>query len=478
MKKESQVDFYVCKLKNIAQVNINKKNYETSMAAVSACADILYRCNQYYMDDDLENFVDDISNSIYVLNDYHSENNTVLFYDGFGLDLRGWSISFVRNLTLCGYQLVYVTKKEARGKIPHIQQELKANMAEYINTNNYKTHIEELNKVFIKYKPKTAFFYTVPNDVAGAAVFKAYERKVNRIQIDLTDHAFWLGAKAVDLFFESRDIGARIAVHERDVDAKNIIRLDCAPYINNDICSTKLPFDIEKERYVFSGGSLYKTLGDDQLLYYKALREMLNYDKNIKFLYAGTGDSSQMKILMYEFPERVFLIDERSDFFRLIENAEFYLNTYPMFGGLMMRYAALAKKLPLTLKHDDDADGVLFNQKKLGIEFEKYEEFVLEIKKVISDTEYRKKKELEIYDSVINDETFQRNLRLLIESGTTEFEYEELPPINTERFRKEYLERFDEWEDMKCVIAKKINKSLFKYFPLIFFRKVYKYIRR
>lgn len=43
-------------------------------------------------------------------------------------------------------------------------------------------------------------FYTTPNDVAGALVFNRFKDLVTRIQIDLTDHAFWLGINSVDYF--------------------------------------------------------------------------------------------------------------------------------------------------------------------------------------------------------------------------------------------------------------------------------------
>ena len=55
-----------------------------------------------------------------------------------------------------------------------------------------------------------------------------------------------------------------------------------------------------------------------------------------------------------------------------MEKCTLYLNTYPMFGGLMMRYAAMAGKIPITLKHGKDADGILIDQSKRKIEYASY----------------------------------------------------------------------------------------------------------
>lgn len=101
-----------------------------------------------------------------------------------------------------------------------------------------------------------------------------------------------------------------------------------------DRCDTheKLPFDVTKARYIFSGGALYKTLGEEQNTYYKIVDHILQYNKDIKFLYAGFGDDSEMVKILEKYPDRAYLVGERKDYYYLIENCTLYLNTYPMFG--------------------------------------------------------------------------------------------------------------------------------------------------
>lgn len=65
-----------------------------------------------------------------------------------------------------------------------------------------------------------------------------------------------------DYFLESREMGASLAVYKWNVPVNRFIKIDFAPYINLDICSQPFPFDIENEAFIFTGGALYKTLGD------------------------------------------------------------------------------------------------------------------------------------------------------------------------------------------------------------------------
>ena len=62
----------------------------------------------------------------------------------------------------------------------------------------------------------------------------------------------------------------------------------------------------------------------------------------------------------------------------------------------------------------------------------------------------------------------------VIEDNKTDYSHE-FRVMDTKKFRHEYYERFD-FESVILLIAKKKNISLFRYFPDVFIRKVYKYI--
>ena len=460
----------------IAENNVKKGKYECALAALSAYCNIQYNINQVYTDEKAENLVLDIGKRLVKTpKNYKRENNTVLFYDGFGLDLRGWGASFAKALTESDYDLIYVVPSSSKGKIPHIEMEVKKGLGKlvFIEMNHsYVKWIYELSNVFKTYQPKASFFYTTPFDVSGAAVFDAYKGNLLRIQVDLTDHAFWIGVNAFDYAIHSRLPSASNMIYGRGVPLEKIKRMDCCPYINREMDSTPLPFDIEHERYVFSGGSLYKTLGDQDLYYYRIVDHILKEHKKIKFLFAGEGDDSELKKIIEKYPGRAFHIHERSDFIRLFENCIFLLNTYPMFGGLMMRYAAMVGKVPLTLKHGNDHEGLLNDQDKRGIEFDTYEDVIVEADKLIEDEVYRKQKEYDLVGSVMTEEEFTRNVKLLIEEQRTEYSFDKVKEIDTREFRAEYVKRLDPNEMLAKVIPNRKNKVLFSYFPILFLRKL------
>lgn len=465
---------YLRKLIQIAEKTLKKKKYNCAMSALSAYCDIQYMINQNYSDKMAEDLLLHIAAEMVVVSeDYNGKKDTVLFYDGFGLDLRGWAASFAKALSNLGYDLVYVAPFHSKGRIPHIVREIESGKGkiEYIDIgNSYVEHVKALNAVFNKYKPGTAFFYTNPYDVPGAAVFDAYKGKVKRIQVDLTDHAFWIGVNAADYCLESRDMGISNAVYHRGFSNKDIILFDCCPYINRDIDPCALPFDIDHEKYIFSGGALYKTLGDPNLYFYKIIDYILQNHKDMKFLFAGSGDETEITKIIQKYPERMFHIRERSDFIRLIENSVFFLNTYPMFGGLMMRYSAMVGKVPLTLRHNSDHEGILKNQDELGIEFDTYNDLVAEADRLINNNVYRSRLEERLKQAVVTEEEFAGNLKTIIERDS-ESHFEKIEKIDTAVFQAEYVNRLQPQETVINAIAKRRNHNLFRYFPAMFVKK-------
>ena len=456
-----------------------QKKYEDCLTLISIYCNLMYQFNQRYYDADIENIIGELSTNIFQGNvNYNADERVVLFYDGFGLDLRGWAASYIRALGSLNYRVVYATTTNSKGKIPHIIKELGSNIVEYVDmSTTYIKWVKDLFDIFIKYKPCTAFFYTVPNDVSAAVVFNKFANFVDRFQIDLTDHAYWLGVNSVDYFLESREMGAGIAIYNRGIAKEKIIKTDCVPYINNDFYDEGLPFDIEKHKYIFTGGALYKTLGDEEHLYYYIIAKILDEFSDIYFLYAGTGDDSQMQVLIKKYPNRVFLISERPDFYRLIKHCELYINSYPMFGGLMMRYAALAEKIPLTLKHENDADGILENQEELNIVFEDVSELLSEVRRLLEDKDYCKKRSLQVRDSVLTEDVFASNLDCIIKNKKSKFVFDKIEHMDTSEFQSEYVERFN-IEQYYSVCASRMNRRMLFILPRSYIRGILIKIRK
>ncbi|MBP3300555.1 MAG: hypothetical protein J6M34_03530 [Clostridia bacterium] len=462
------------KMKKIARKALVREQYDKVLSAVAVGAELLYSYNQEYCDDEFEEILLSVSDKMFSNRPQwspDSEKKTVLFYDGFGEDTRGLALIFLKGLVRKGYRVVYATVDAARGKQPQIARSTAEYGMEWVYLpcrESYVQWAEALHETFEKYHPHSAFFYTLPYDVTATVVFDHYRDTVKRYQIDLTDHAFWLGKKAFDICLALRDVGSKIAVHYRGIPAEQIRMLPYYAPVDIDAPFEGFPFPMEGRRLVFSGGALYKTLGDKDNLYYKMVDSLLRDHEDLVFLYAGSGDDSQLKRILEKYPDRAFFIAERKDLFQVLKQCVFYLNTYPMFGGMMMNFAARAGKLPLTLKHNNDADGLLFNQKELGIEYDAAEDLLADADRLLSDEAYRQAREAKLSECVITQDRFEENLASLIEKGNTEFPIY-TDPIDTTEFRREYITRFRYKQAVReSILYSSCHRPLIPYFPVIF----------
>lgn len=90
---------------------------------MSACANILYRSNICYKDDYLEEVIQRIASELInsVDENYISDQNVILFWDGFGFNKRGLAQIYLK--ALCKIKkVVYVTFLDRKDKICDIQR--------------------------------------------------------------------------------------------------------------------------------------------------------------------------------------------------------------------------------------------------------------------------------------------------------------------------------------------------------------------
>ena len=454
----------VQKLEYVIDRAIKNGKYEKALQGIAVSSQLHYKWNQSYTNDKLEEqtykLKEKIKKHYNLFNKEEINDNTILFYDGFGLDTRGLALIYLKNLVQLGYKVIYVTNKKAVNKQPEIAKSVKNYNMEWIYISmekDFLSRINELKEIFNKYKPANAFLYSYPYDVSSVLAFELYDGIVTRFKINLTDHAFWLGAKSFDYCIEFREYGGNISRKFRKIDNDKIIMLPYYPIIDKNMEFKGFPFKNEKNyKIIFSGGSLYKTIGENNT-YYKMIETILDNCLDIIFLYAGRGDDSELKKLIIKYPDRVFHIDERKDLYQLMLHIDIYINTYPMIGGLMTQYAAIAGKLPLMLKHNDDGSGVLINQENLGIEYNNKEELLQDLYKLLSDEQYRKDREKKLENSIISEDKFKEELDNIIKNHKSIFEIRNMD-IDTSNFLKSYIERYNYKTEIDCIVAKRKRK--------------------
>lgn len=448
---------------------IDKKQYDDALTLIFSCALLLDATNVYYVDDALEESVREIANGLFsteikrVERD-ELEQDTILFYDGVGLDARGLARIYLEALVQ-DFRVCYVTYADREQEIPGILQTVRENggTVSFISRTRSVETVRQLNAVLRECHAKTFFFYAYSYDVVGPTFMNAYEGILTRYQVNLTDHGFWLGARAIDKCIEFRDYGASISSEYRGIPREKIVKLPFYPKVIPQEFQG-FPFPVaDGQKVVFSGGSLYKTLGEGNK-YYQMVDYILDKHSDVIFWYAGGGDDSELKKCMARHPGRVFHTPERPDLFQILQHVSFYLSTYPICGGLMYQYAAAAGTLPLTLRRDDCNDGFLLNQDALGVIFDTMEELEQEIDRVLTDESYRQARSEQMRIAVIAPEKFSAELRQILVSDTSPQNicYRH---IDTEAFRANYLVNFTEQDMLWLCVRKETVGVMLRYLP-------------
>lgn len=461
------------RLKKKIDSEYRKNRIEKTLCLISTMAGVQYLYNQKYKDDYLEHILKEIAISSGKGIEHRENKDTVLFYDGFGVDNRGLVQIYLKALVTKGFKVVYVTQAETIGMQPQVMSIVnhEPNVVYHYSSQNMTEKIKWLDDIFEKHSFSTAFFYTTPWDVSGTIAFEHLESKCTRFQINLTDHAFWLGINAFDYSLEFRNYGAAISRDYRGIAEEKLLYLPYYPVIRDDIEFQGFPFDTNGKKVVFSGGSIYKTV-DKSNMYYDLVEQIVSGNADVVFVFASFDTNMQLEALMNKYPEQVIHINERKDLIKVLENSYLYLNTYPISGALMLQYAAIAGCIPVTLRRpwDDDTCGILKAEDKLGEIFDDFDSVLAEINKLLSDSDYYNKKKILLADQVISENDFQRELIEIIKKPKSR-RIEQIVSVDTTKFIETYKENITKKQIVDSVINLRAMSNA-RYFPDLFVKKV------
>lgn len=468
MKKDEILNL-IDEMKQAVVREMQKKNYNNALCLISSCAQLLYETNLYYVDQDLENNLKMISKNFYKQECKCCDSNSILFYDGFGLDNRGLAQIYLK--ALCKIRKVYyITYSDRRESIPNILKILQANDGEALFIKRKMAcpikSIHQLQQMVERIRPKDFFFYSTPDDVVGTTILYAYEGKLTRYQINLTDHAFWLGAQCIDKCIEFRSYGANISSEYRHIARNKIALVPFYPIIDYDRKFDGYPFEIRNnQKVIFSGGALYKTFGKGNKYYQIVDYILKNYEDTI-FWYAGFGNCVEMNKIAVKYPNRVYVTSERSDLYEVLKHCYFYLSTYPLCGGLMFQYSVKAGKVPITLRDSEVTDGFLIDQDNLGIQFDSMDDLNREIDHMMNDECYTHEKGEKLKSSVISEKDFNDEIEKLLNDQVSKYEISYVH-IDSSEFQQTYMDNLTN-KSINQILARGDNMVLLRYEPIRF----------
>ena len=129
--------------------------------------------------------------------------------------MKSWDVEFL-------YVYNSNNKKNDNNLVAELENYAKAQIFKIDKSLNNVDQVLALHIKISEYKPEIAFLHMTPWDVNAIAVFFTFNHIV-RYQINITDHAFWLGVGICDYCIEFRNYGANISMEKREIEEKQLL---------------------------------------------------------------------------------------------------------------------------------------------------------------------------------------------------------------------------------------------------------------
>lgn len=295
--------------------------------------------------------------------------------------------------------------------------------------------------------------------------------------INLNDHAFWIGKSMLDYLIEFRSYGSTISIEKRGLKPEQLIYLPFYPIISTNIPFQGFPFDRSGKVVIFTGGAAYKMLSKDNL-FFNNLDDILGDNPDaVALLACGTLESIKERITKMKNKAQVFTTTFRKDIASLFLNSDIYYATYPVSGGLVSQYAAtLSRPIIAYVKEPcalDEIDSVVNYHNNLPIAFNsslKLREYARDLCK---DKNYRMEEGKRLSDSMIKQSEFEA-IFIDMMLGRHRIFNHKLLNIDYDSISKFYLDFHNTYSAGNLIfLIKTLGFNAFIYFPM-YFRKYVK----
>ncbi|WP_332456902.1 glycosyltransferase family 4 protein [Petrimonas sp.] len=477
LDKQDIVSIYN-RIKNLAFLAFNAREFNKCLNYIEISAAIASKFSWTFKDDDYEELIKQLSKCIIKpVENYTSNINRYVFFDSFSYDNKGLSQQYIRALISQSVNFLYITESSAHNYysvqiFTEITKYEKADIFEVPRDIPKLKKIEIIFEQIISYGASKIFMHLSPNAVCPLVAISALPNTIIKYQINLTDHAFWLGTKCLDYSFEFRPYGCTISQKKRGIDASRILLLPFYP-IASEIEFNGFPKECKGKVIIFSGGAYPKILSEDQL-FLNLVKQLLNRNKDAIFLYAGSGDSIQIEkfIRNNDLSKRFILLGNRSDINEVFKNCDIYMSTYPLGGGLMAQFAAMNGKPIISYSTIDKIhswpEETISQWKKIKITYTNIDEFLSFSQLLISDKKYRTSIGEEFRECVISIESFNKTFIQTIMENSNQIPYEN-EEINVNFLFNNQINVENVNNELKIFILKSFKLWTIKISPKIFF---------
>lgn len=411
---------------------IERRDFNTALKYIDIYSffQYLFNLSPDYSDRTQEKFLENIAESCFNSFAIKGDEDIVLFYDYFGFDNRGLTQQYLRALFSKEKRVIYVLEsKNPKFHQTDIYKEL--NIYPYstiyqLEADSYLGKVEEIIQILKKEKPSKIMMHLAPWDVVAYISFYLV-KGLTRYQINLTDHAFWLGVGVTDICLEFREFGANISKKCRKIDTEKIRLLPYYPIINSESEFKGFPEGVKNKKKIFSGSTLYKILGEN-LIFLDLIKRLLELDDDLVFILAGGGNKTAILNYIKEnrLENKFYLIGNRKDISEVIKHSDYYFTTYPFTGGLLSQIAAMSK-VPVfsfsTKKYiGNDLKEIFYKMKNPLEEYDTLDLMVNRFKSVYKDKQFLQNYAEDLSNSMITPQEFSDYLQQIFQ-GENPFQY-------------------------------------------------------
>jgi glycosyltransferase involved in cell wall biosynthesis len=363
-QKEDIIAIYGLLMKR-AHRYAGKGKWLKALADLESAATWAYSFNWIYTDRD----ADSLLKSIAVKTIPQSEINNVVprrcvLVDSFCMDNKGLTQQYMRAMIHNQMEILYICTSKILDNGTDILKELrnysKAELLLFNQTDGDRVKMAlKIAQAIKDYSPSSVFLHIAPWDTTALMACCSVKGAII-YNINLTDHAYWLGASFLDYNLEFRPYGMTVSLERRGLKSEQLLPLpfySIKPLSKVFIGFPPMPENAVK---IFTGGALYKMLGKNDVFFHM-MERLLSISPDVYILVAGFEPNKLFseKCAQLTGHNRILLIGPRKDIDAVFENCDIYLSTYPISGGLMTQYAAAHGKPILAYRTKDDSENAI-----------------------------------------------------------------------------------------------------------------------
>jgi hypothetical protein len=462
---------------DIAKMSLKKNNLAASLNYIKTAISIAYHFPFIYCDDELENTLCSLASKlVYYKSGSLPATDKIIFYDSFGFDFQGLTQQYVRAFISAEMKFLYILESENNINSQILSELNSYNKCEILILKNNLNEIEKiklLSNRIMDYNPSKIFLHLSPVSIVGFCAFTLFTNCV-RYLINLTDHSFWVGKKCFDYCIEFRNYGINISINERKISKKKLIYYQYYPILNNNCGKYETnKFDLYKDKVkIFTGGSLYKYYGENNIFFEILKRILIENENAIVFIFGRGNNKPFLKFINENcFQNKVFLLGHRTDYSILVSEADLYITSYPIGGGLMPLIAA-SNKIPLVCYTSKDLPlnsiDDFFTNHNDQITFYNLEDFFNRINYLIRNKDYRIEFGRNLHKIIPTEKQFNENIKTIFENNRLKEINEE--PMNLKKILNVYIDSENNYLHNYYLIILSNLKGFIFYHPLFFIK--------